>query len=114
MNTEQQGDTHHSAGESATRLGPPTADTGTTPFLSAHREVLRQALADAISYRDPPLLCPDCEALARLCSQCIAGLCQARAYLALSRELQISPAGPDGHADGPAHPTIQNWIPGDS
>jgi hypothetical protein len=63
---------------------------------AAQRKVLRQALADAIFYRDPPLRCPNCETLARLCSQCTAGLSQARAYLALSRELQISPAGPDG------------------
>lgn len=26
------------------------------------REILRQALADAVYYRDPPLHCPACEA----------------------------------------------------
>ena len=61
-------------------------------LLPEQREVLRQALADAVSYRDPPLHCPDCETPDRLCSQCATGLSQARAYLALSRELEIGPA----------------------
>jgi hypothetical protein len=60
-------------------------------FQPAQRETLRQALADAVSYRDPPLRCPDCEALPWLCSQCADGLAQARDYLALMRELEISP-----------------------
>jgi hypothetical protein len=60
-------------------------------LLPGQREVLRQALADAISYRDPPVHCPDCETPDRLCGQCAAGLSQARVYLALSRELEISP-----------------------
>jgi hypothetical protein len=62
-----------------------------TSFQGAQRETLRQALADAISYRDPPLRCADCEALPWLCSQCADGLAQARNYLALMRELEISP-----------------------
>jgi len=64
--------------------------------------VLRQALADAVFYRDPPLCCADCEALDRLCSECAAGLSQARAYLALSRELGISPPDSDSHPHDPA------------
>ena len=64
--------------------------------------VLRQALADAVFYRDPPLCCTDCEALGRLCSQCAAGLSQARAYLALSRELGISPPDSASHPHDPA------------
>jgi hypothetical protein len=63
----------------------------TAPLQPAQRETLRQALADAIFYRDPPLQCADCERLAGLCIQCAAGLSQARAYLALSREFGISP-----------------------
>jgi hypothetical protein len=59
-------------------------------ILPAQREVLRKALADAVSYQDPPLHCSDCEALGSLCGQCGAGLSQARAYLTLSRELGIS------------------------
>jgi hypothetical protein len=54
---------------------------------AASLRLLQQALSDAVSYRDPPLQCPECETLAGLCGQCAAGLSQARAYLALSREL---------------------------
>jgi hypothetical protein len=63
-------------------------------LLPAQRELLQQALADAIFYRDPPPCCRNCKTPDQLCSPCAAGLTQARAYLALSRELQISPAGP--------------------
>jgi hypothetical protein len=59
----------------------------TVPVPSAQYEVLQQALADAIYYRDPPLRCPDCETLDGLCPACTTGLFRARAYLALSREL---------------------------
>jgi hypothetical protein len=74
------------------------------------RAVLQQALADAIFYRDPPLHCPNCPTPDQLCSQCAAGLSQARAYLALSRELKISPAGPDSHPDDPGPPTAQTLL----
>jgi hypothetical protein len=60
----------------------------------AQRETLRQAITDAVFYRDPPLRCPDCEALPWLCRQCAGGLAQARDYLALMRELEISPPVP--------------------
>ena len=60
--------------------GPPAPD---------QREVLRQALADAVYYRDPPLRCPACDAGDTLCAQCAAGLARARSYLALSRELGL-------------------------
>jgi hypothetical protein len=52
-------------------------------------DVLRQALADAVSYRDPPVQCPACPAPDELCDQCTAGLTRARAYLALSRALGL-------------------------
>jgi hypothetical protein len=65
------------------------------------RAILTQALADAVHYRDPPLRCPDCETLGRLCRQCIAGLCQARAYLALSRQLGIGPPPAQPQEDQP-------------
>jgi hypothetical protein len=57
------------------------------PVLAGQREVLRQALADAVYYRDPPVQCPDCEAQDGLCAGCAAGLARARAYLALGRDL---------------------------
>jgi hypothetical protein len=90
--------------ELAPRPGPPVASTSAAPLLPAQRDVLRQALADAVLYRDPPVYCPDCQTPDRLCSRCTAGLSQARAYLALSRQLDISPAGPDSHHGEPAHP----------
>jgi len=63
----------------------------TAPLRPAQREILRKAFADAIAYRDPPLRCADCEALPWLCGQCADGLAQARDYLALMRDLEISP-----------------------
>jgi hypothetical protein len=61
------------------------------------REVLAQALDDAVSYRDPPLYCPACETPERLCDHCTATLARARSYLALSRTLGI----PDPHQPTP-------------
>jgi len=55
----------------------------------AQREVLRQALADAVYYRDPPVNCDACDGLDGLCEQCSAGLARARAYLHLGRELGV-------------------------
>jgi hypothetical protein len=56
---------------------------------SAQREVLRQAPADAVYYRDPPVVCGACEAVDGLCDACAAGFARARAYLALGRELGV-------------------------
>jgi hypothetical protein len=53
------------------------------------REILRQALADAVYYRDPPLQCAACPSPDRLCGQRAAGHERARAYLALSYELGL-------------------------
>jgi|GEM_PF-2664773 hypothetical protein len=53
------------------------------------REMLRQALADAVYYRDPPVQCAACPSPDRLCDQCAAGHERARAYLALSYELGL-------------------------
>jgi hypothetical protein len=55
----------------------------------AQREILRQALADAVYYRDPPLYCAACPSPDRLCDQCASGHQRARAYLALSHELGL-------------------------
>jgi len=52
-------------------------------------EILSQALADAVFYRDPPAQCTTCAVLDRLCDECAAGLARARAYLALGRKLGI-------------------------
>lgn len=53
------------------------------------REVLAQALADAIYYRDPPVHCPICATPDVLCDQCTAGLARARSYLNLGSELGV-------------------------
>lgn len=59
------------------------------PIQAAKREVLRQALADAVSYRDPPVDCRACTASDVLCDACADGLAHARSYLALGRELGL-------------------------
>jgi hypothetical protein len=59
------------------------------PVAPEQREVLRQALADAVFYRDPPVHCPSCESLDELCAECAAGLARARAYLDLGHELGL-------------------------
>jgi hypothetical protein len=59
----------------------------------AQREILWQALAYAIYYRDPPLQCAACPSPDRLCDQRVSGHQRARAYLTLTRELGLeSPA----------------------
>jgi hypothetical protein len=105
MKIKQSDHIRHAASQCASRPGPPTAGRSAAALLlPAQRDVLRQALADAIWYRDPPLHCPTCDTPDRLCRRCAADLSQARAYLTLSRELEISPAGPDGRLADPAHP----------
>jgi hypothetical protein len=51
--------------------------------------LLRDALADAVFYRDPPLHCDVCESLDGLCDACSAALTRARAYLDLGRGLGL-------------------------
>ena len=59
-------------------------------LLPRQREALAQALADAVSYRDPPVYCDACEALQdMLCEQCVVMLTRARAYLELGREIGV-------------------------
>jgi hypothetical protein len=66
-----------------------------TPDATAQqREVLRQALADAVYYRDPPPACPACPTPDQLCEECAAGLARARAYLALSRAFGLDSPSP--------------------
>jgi hypothetical protein len=62
---------------------------GTITLQPEQREMLAQALADAVYYRDPPVHCHACEAENTLCDECAAGLARARAYLVLSRALGI-------------------------
>jgi len=53
------------------------------------REVLRQAVEDAVCYRDPPQECPDCEAAGDLCSRCAETLAIGLKYLRTARELGL-------------------------
>jgi hypothetical protein len=59
------------------------------PVLASQREVLRQALADAVFYRDPPVDCSACAGGGELCDACADGLARARTYLGLGREMGI-------------------------
>ncbi len=59
------------------------------PVPPGQREMLSQALAVAVYYRDPPAQCRACDPLGQLCDECAAGLARASAYLALGRELGI-------------------------
>jgi hypothetical protein len=67
--------------------GDTMTDRPVPPVAPGQREVLRQALADAVYYRDPPAQCAACAAMDDLCAGCAAGLARARAYLALGRDL---------------------------
>jgi len=59
------------------------------PVPAARQELLGQALADAVYYRDPPAQCAACEAADGLCEQCAAGPARARAYLVLGDDLGL-------------------------
>jgi hypothetical protein len=57
------------------------------------RDLLAQALADAVHYRDPPVHCPACDAQdtdGALCADCAATLARATAYLGLGRTLGLN------------------------
>jgi hypothetical protein len=76
----------------ATKGTDMSAGLATLTAAPQQRETLRQALADAISYPDPPLNCTQCPSPDRLCDQCTAGHERARAYLALSYEFGLETA----------------------
>jgi len=64
----------------------------TITLQPAQRDVLAQALADAVYYRDPPLHWGACDAQQApdaLCPQCAATLARATAYLDLRRALGL-------------------------
>jgi hypothetical protein len=57
------------------------------------QELLQQALADAVYYRDPPAKCEACEALndeAKLCGECAELLARSSSYLDLGNELGMT------------------------
>jgi len=64
----------------------------TLTLQPCQRDLLAQALADAVYYRDPPLHCRACDAQQRLdalCAECTATLARATAYLDLGRTLGL-------------------------
>jgi hypothetical protein len=77
---------HHSASWSASRAMP---DHVMFIVPAGQCGLLRDALADAVFDRDPPLHCDACESLDGLCEACSAALTRARAYLDLGRGLGL-------------------------
>lgn len=66
------------------------AEQATVVLDEAQREVLGQALADALEYRMPDGFCSDCEASpVDLCDAHAADLDRTDAYLVLARDLGI-------------------------
>jgi hypothetical protein len=64
--------------------------TATLGLRPGQRELLAQALADAVFYRDPPVDCQACEELndeTKLCDQCAVTFALAGSYLDLGRAL---------------------------
>jgi hypothetical protein len=53
------------------------------------REILRQAIDDAIYYRDPPQKCVACESSGDLCGGCAETLAIGLKYLQIARELEL-------------------------
>jgi hypothetical protein len=69
----------------ANRIGAPESLAGL-----GERAILRHALADAIAFRSPEGICPDCDAHpASLCEDHAEDLDKTDAYLALARDLGI-------------------------
>jgi hypothetical protein len=56
---------------------------------ASRRELLYQAVIEAMFYADPPQDCPACEAQDNLCETCEADWTRARGYLTLGRDLGI-------------------------
>jgi hypothetical protein len=53
------------------------------------REILRQAIDDAVYYRDPPQKCLACESSGNLCGVCAETLAIGLKYLQTARELWL-------------------------
>ena len=53
------------------------------------REILRQAIDDAIYYRDPPQKCVACESSGGLCGGCAETLAIGLKYLQTARDLGL-------------------------
>ena len=53
------------------------------------REILGQAIHDAVHYRDPPQKCMACEVSGDLCGECAETLAIGLKYLQTARELGL-------------------------
>jgi hypothetical protein len=53
------------------------------------RNILRQAIDDAVYYRDPPQKCLACESSGDLCGACTQTLAIGLKYLQIARELEL-------------------------
>jgi hypothetical protein len=60
------------------------------------REILRQAIDDAIYYRDPPQKCAACESSSALCARCAETLAIGLKYLHIAREQGLAMTDEDG------------------
>ena len=66
--------------------------TATLILRPEQRELLAQALADAVFYRDPPAECQACQELndeTKLCNRCAVTFALASSYLDLGSDLGI-------------------------
>jgi hypothetical protein len=66
--------------------------SATITLQPQQRDLLAQALADAVYYRDPPVHCAACAAQPEqdaLCQECAVTLARATAYLDLGRALGL-------------------------
>jgi hypothetical protein len=64
--------------------------TAALTLKPGQRDLLAQALADAVFYRDPPVDCQACAELndeTKLCEQCTTTFALAASYLDLRRDL---------------------------
>jgi hypothetical protein len=81
---------HRPAPDACMQCGAREAAHTTPPLDDGQREVLAQALGDAIEYRTPEGFCADCEMRPEgLCNDHAADLDLTDAYIALSRELGL-------------------------
>ena len=65
----------------------------TLTLRAEQRDLLAQALADAVFYRDPPADCQACKELGdetKLCDQCAVTFALASSYLNLGRDLGMA------------------------
>jgi hypothetical protein len=96
--TEQANARHRpiAAQQCLVSLGRRNEMTATLTLYAEQRELLAQALADAVFYRDPPADCHACQELndeSKLCEPCAVTFALASSYLDLGSDLGMPIAG---------------------